>query len=103
LDSISNDQITEALKILEDAAILKKEELMLAISDKYLNFRNCVVAMEDDLVKSVSADKNGTFEMINDTNDIDVSKISELYISRLTDMSTSGIDEICSERQDPKA
>lgn len=50
----SSEKIAEALKLLEDAAMQKKEELSDVMSDKYTHLRNLILETEGGLVKSLS-------------------------------------------------
>lgn len=46
--------ISEALKLLEEAAANKKDELKSAMSDKYTHLKAAIVEIENNLVKSLS-------------------------------------------------
>ncbi|MCX6993062.1 MAG: hypothetical protein NT011_07965 [Kiritimatiellaeota bacterium] len=50
----SSEKILEALKLLEEAATQKNDELKSVISDKYTHLRNVILETESSLVKSLS-------------------------------------------------
>ena len=54
MEHTSSEKISEALKLLEEAATQKKDELKSVMSDKYAHLRNVIVETESSLVKSLS-------------------------------------------------
>ena len=48
------EKIAEALKLLEEAALQKKEELKSAMADKYSHLKRVVVETESSLAKSLA-------------------------------------------------
>jgi len=46
--------ISEALKLLEEAAAHKKDELKSVMSDKYTHLRNVIVEIESSLARTLS-------------------------------------------------
>lgn len=57
-----SENIAEALKLLEEAAKQKKDELKSVLSDKYTHLRNAIVETESGLVKSLSDAKSQAVE-----------------------------------------
>lgn len=51
----SNEKITEALRLLEEAAKEKKDELRGLVSDKYSHLRAAVLGTEHRLAESLAA------------------------------------------------
>lgn len=54
MEHTSSEKILEALKLLEEAATQKTDELKSVISDKYTHLRNVILETESSLVKSLS-------------------------------------------------
>jgi hypothetical protein len=50
----SSEKILKALKLLEEVATQKNDELKSVISDKYTHLRNVILETESSLVKSLS-------------------------------------------------
>jgi len=55
MEHTSSEKISEALKLLDEAAKQKKDELTSAMSDKYTHLKHAIVETERSLVKSVSS------------------------------------------------
>ena len=58
MEHSSSENIAGALKLLEDAAKQKKDELRALISDKYTNLRALIVEGETSLLNSLGAAKD---------------------------------------------
>ena len=58
----SSENIAEALKLLEEAAKLKKDELKSVITDKYAHLKNAIMETESGFVKSLSDAKRHAAE-----------------------------------------
>ena len=54
MEQTSSAKIADALKLLEEAATQKKDELQSVMSDKYTHLRNAIVETESSLVQSLS-------------------------------------------------
>ena len=54
MEHTSSEKILEALKLLEEAATQKKDELKIVMADKYAHLRSVIVEVESSLVKSLS-------------------------------------------------
>lgn len=74
----SNVSITEALKLLEEAAKQKKDELKSVMSDKYIHLRNAIVETEKGFVKSLSAASTHAVEAAAHAREVGVEKAREL-------------------------
>jgi ElaB/YqjD/DUF883 family membrane-anchored ribosome-binding protein len=74
----NSEKISEALKLLEEAAIGEKDELKSVISDKYTHLRDFFVETECSLVKSLSdAGKHAVKEAAH-AKDVSFEKAREL-------------------------
>jgi len=56
----SSENIAAALKLLEEAAKQKKDELRTLMSDKYTNLRSLIMEGEGSLMESLTAVKDHT-------------------------------------------
>lgn len=74
----SSENIAEALKLLEEAAKLKKDELKCVMSDKYTHLKNVIVEAEGSLVKSLSAAKTHAIEVAAHAKEVGVEKAKEI-------------------------
>jgi len=74
----SSENIAEALKLLEDAAEQKKDELKNVMSDKYKNLKNLIMESESSLVKSLSEAKRQAAEAAKHAKDVSVEKSLEI-------------------------
>ena len=86
MEHTSSEKISEALKLLEDAAKHKKNELKSAMSDKYTHLRSVIVETESSLVKSLSDARKNAVELAAHARDVGVEKALEL--TRDVDKST---------------
>jgi len=73
-----NENIAEALRLLEEAAIQKKDELRTVMSDKYSHLKNLIMENESSLVKSLSDAKKHAAEAAAHAKDVSVEKAREL-------------------------
>ena len=78
MESTSSEKISEALKLLEEAATQKKDELKSAMSDKYTHLRNVIVETEHSLVKSLSEARKHAVEAAAHAKDVSVEKAREI-------------------------
>ena len=74
----SSENIAEALKLLEEAAKLKKDELRTVLSDKYTNLKDLVMEHESTLAKSLSDAKKHALEAAARAKEVSVEKGKEL-------------------------
>ena len=74
----SAENIAEALKLLEEAAKQKKDELKGVMSDKYTHLRNLIVETEGGFVKSLSDAKTHAAETVAHVKDVSVEKAHEI-------------------------
>ena len=62
MEHTSNENIAAALKLLEEAAIQKKDELRTLLADKYTGLRGLVVETEHKMVQSMTHAKDASVE-----------------------------------------
>ena len=74
----SSEKILEALKLLEEAATQKKDELKSVMSDKYAHLRSVIVETESSLVKSLSDVRKHAVEAAAHAKDVGVEKAREI-------------------------
>ncbi len=74
----SSVSIEEALKLLEEAAQQKKDELKNVMSDKYIHLKNAIVEAESGLVHSLSAAGKHAVEAATHAKDVGVEKARKL-------------------------
>ena len=77
MEHTSSEKIAEALKLLEEAATQKKDELKSVMSDKYTHLRDVIVESESSLVKSLSAVGKHAAEAAAHAKDVGVEKARE--------------------------
>ena len=78
MEHTSSENIAEALKLLEEAAKQKKEELKSIMSDKYTHLRSAIVETESSLVKSLSDAGKHAVEAATHAKDVGVEKAREI-------------------------
>ena len=78
MEHTSSEKISEALKLLEEAAVQKKDELKSVMSDKYTHLRNVIVETESGLVKSLSTAGRHAVEAAAHAKDVSVEKAREI-------------------------
>ena len=74
----SNENFAAALKLLEEAAKQKKDELKAVMSDKYTNLRSLIMEKEGSLMKSLTSAKDQALEMTTHARDVGVEKAREI-------------------------
>jgi ElaB/YqjD/DUF883 family membrane-anchored ribosome-binding protein len=74
----SSENFAAALKLLEEAAKQKKEELRAVLSDKYTNLRGLILEKESSLVKSLTGAKEQALETAAHVKDASVEKAREV-------------------------
>lgn len=78
MEHTSNEKIGEALKLLDEAAKQKKEELMTLMSDKYAHLKNVIVETEGSIGKSLSDARKYAVEAATHAKDVSVEKAKEI-------------------------
>ena len=78
MEHTSSENITEALKLLEEAAKQKKDELKSVMSDKYTHLKSLVVEAEGGLAKTLSAARKHAAEEAAHARDIGIEKAYEI-------------------------
>jgi len=74
----SSENIAAALKLLEEAAKQKKDELRTLMSDKYRNLRSLILEDESSLMESLTAAKDHAVDAATDVKDAGVKKVREI-------------------------
>jgi len=78
MEHTSGEKIAEALKLLEEAALQKKDELKSVMSDKYTHLKSVIVEAESSLAKSLSEAKKHAVEAAAHAKDVGVEKAKEI-------------------------
>jgi len=78
MEQTSSENIAAALKLLEEAARQKKDELKTAMSDKYTHLRSLIMENESSLMKSLTTAKEHALEAAARVKDASVEKAREL-------------------------
>lgn len=78
MEHTSSDKISEALKLLEEAARQKKDELKHVMADKYTHLRTMIVESEGSLAKSLSDAGRHAVEAATQAKDDGIEKAREL-------------------------
>ena len=74
----SSENIAAALKLLEETAKQKKDELRTIMSDKYTNLRSLILENESSLMESLTTVKDHAFEAATDVKNASVDKAREI-------------------------
>ena len=78
MESTSNENIAAALKLLDEAARQKKDELKTAMSDKYTNLRGLLMETESSLLKTLGDTKDQALEKAHDIKAASIAKAREV-------------------------
>jgi ElaB/YqjD/DUF883 family membrane-anchored ribosome-binding protein len=78
MEHTSNEKISEALKLLEEAAKEKKDDLKNALSDKYSHLKNAIVETENNLAKSLSDARKHAIAAAIHAKDVSIEKAREV-------------------------
>jgi ElaB/YqjD/DUF883 family membrane-anchored ribosome-binding protein len=74
----SSENIAAALKLLEEAAEQKKDELRTLMSDKYTSLRSLIMENESSLMESLTTAKDQAVEATTHVKDAGVKKAREI-------------------------
>jgi ElaB/YqjD/DUF883 family membrane-anchored ribosome-binding protein len=74
----SSENIAEALKLLEEAAKQKKDELRTVMTDKFTHLKDLIMENENSLAKSLSDAKKHAAEAAAHAKDVSVEKAREI-------------------------
>ena len=85
MQKTSNESITEALKLLEETAMQKKDELKTVMLGKFTNLQNLFVEIEKSTEEKLTSTKDRVVAMAAHAEKISVDKAREL--SRSVDKS----------------
>ena len=78
METTSSAKITEALRLLEEAATQKKDELKDALSDKYTHLIEAIVETEGGLVASLAHARKWAVAKAAHVKDVGVEKTREI-------------------------
>lgn len=76
----NNEKLAEALRLLEDAAKGKKEELRTLVSSKYRNLKDALGEAELDMSAAVAAARKRTMEAALQAKDVGLVKAKEIAV-----------------------
>jgi ElaB/YqjD/DUF883 family membrane-anchored ribosome-binding protein len=74
----SSESIEAALKLLDEAAKQKKDEVVAAMSDRYTNLRNLIIENEGSLMKSLATAKQHAIDATTHVKEAGVDKAREI-------------------------
>ena len=74
----SSENFAAALKLLEEAAKQKKDELRAVLSDKYTNLRSLILEKESSFMKSFTTAKDKALETTAHIKEAGVEKAREI-------------------------
>ena len=77
MEHTSSEKISEALKLLEEAAVQKKDELKNVMSDKYTNLRSLIMEKESNLMKTLANAKDQAVEAVVHAKEVSVEKAQD--------------------------
>jgi ElaB/YqjD/DUF883 family membrane-anchored ribosome-binding protein len=78
MEHTSSENFAAALKLLEEAAKQKKDELRTVISDKYTNLRGLILENEKSLINSFTTAKDQAFDAATHAKEASVEKAREI-------------------------
>jgi len=78
MEHTSSENITEALKLLEEAARQKKAELKTAMSDKYTHLKSLIIESEGSLMTSLTTAKDHALQAATQVKEVSVEKAREI-------------------------
>lgn len=78
MEHTSSAKISEALKLLEEAATQKRDDLKSVMADKYTHLKNVILESEGSLVQSLSDVRKQASEVVTHAKDVGVDKAREL-------------------------
>jgi len=76
--TVGNEKIADALKLLEEAAREKKDELQSMFKGKYGHLKDALVDTEEDVVKTLSAAKKQALKAALHAKDVGTERAMEL-------------------------
>jgi len=78
MEHTNNENLTEALKLLEEAARQKKDELVATLSDKYTHLRSLILETEGGIGKSLTCARHEMLQAVVQAKDASVEKACEI-------------------------
>jgi len=77
MEATSNDKIAEALKLLEEAAKDKKDEIRNLLTNKYTHLKTALVEAENSATESLTAAQKRAVEAIIHAKEVSTEKVKE--------------------------
>ena len=77
----SNEKLTEALKLLEEAARDKQDDLRRLVTDKYMHLKSAIGDTEHTVIESLTAAGKRTLEGTLHAKDAGAEKIRQASVS----------------------
>lgn len=77
MEATSNEKISEALKLLEEAAREKKDELRNLVSNKYTHLKTALVDAEHSAADTLTAAQKRAIEALLHAKDVSKEKVKE--------------------------
>ncbi len=74
MEATSSENLAAALKLLEEAARQKKDELQAVMSDKYTHLRSLIMESDRSIIKSLASAKDHALETATHLKDVGVEK-----------------------------
>lgn len=74
----TNEKLAEALKLLEDAAKEKKNELQNMIQGKYLNLKDALIDKEEDIAQALLAARKKAMKAATQATEIGTERAREI-------------------------
>lgn len=78
MEHTSNEKLSEALRLLEEAAKQKKDDLKSVMADKYTNLKDFIVETEHSIAKSLSDAGKHAVNAATHAKDVSVEKAQEI-------------------------
>ncbi len=78
MERTSNENISEALKLLEEAANQKKDELRAIMSNKFTNLKSVIMEGESNLMKTLLTAKDHALQATAHAKDVSLEKAREI-------------------------
>ncbi len=77
MEATSNEKIAEALKLLEEAAKDKKDEIRSLVSNKYTHLKTALVDAEHSAAETLSAAQKRAVEALIHAKEVSTEKVKE--------------------------
>ena len=81
MEATSNEKLAEALKLLEEAAKDKKEELRNMMVNKYTHLKTALIDAEQSAADTLSAAQKRALEALKRAKEVGVEKVKETAVA----------------------